>query len=251
MSEIVPTKWLCTADAFRKLLKNDDEWCRLCNSAHSAPDIIKPDAEPSIDDKKRWWIASKGALYSRERSWIDPVHSDVAAEILPVFLLTQTHSGEWIEHQLPAKYLESRELAPALETGQAGKLRLTGPDIKFVNASLYFRSIEWEARLSTSFQSHPPDGNDATAHSPSREGPSFARDETLHLSSPGDGTIKLKAGNRPYNDDEVVAEVKAAVKLGTYKSYRDAALALIDKVKGSGTPESKARRIARKASQRQ
>ena len=219
--------------------------------------FIKADAEPNIDDKKRWWIASKGALYSRERTLLDPAHSDVAAGKLVVVLLSQTYRDEWMEHQLPAKYLESPELASALKTGQAGKLRLTGPDMKFMNASLYFRSaewegklstslpshqpkgndddahnpslespkfvnaslyfrgIEWEGRLSTSFPSLPLNGNDATAHNPSCEGPLFARDGTLHPSSPGDGTIKLKAGNRPYNDDEVVAEVKAAVNCET------------------------------------
>jgi hypothetical protein len=56
-----------------------------------------------------------------------------------------------------------------------------------------------------------------------------------------------KAGNRSFNDDEVVAEVRAAVKNRSAKSYSAAVWKLIGKVQGAGSEESKVRRIARKA----
>jgi hypothetical protein len=236
LSEIVPAKWVCTADAISKLLSGDDEWCRLSDLFHSRPSYIK------ARRRKR--------LEMKQDALLDPVHSDVATGNLVVVLLSQTDRGEWMEHQLPAKYLESPELPSALNTGQAGKLTLTGPDTKFTNASLYFRKSDWERRLSPNPLSQPSKGENAVGNNPSRANPLFVRDSAFELTSPGGGTIPLKAGNRAYNDKEVVEEVRTAVKRGTYKSYRDAALAMIDKVKGSGTPESRARRIARKASRR-
>jgi hypothetical protein len=152
LSEIVPGKWVCTSDAISKLLRDNDEWCRLSDLFHSRPSYIK------ARRRKR--------LETKQDALLDPVHSDVAAGNLVVVLLSQTDSGEWMEHQLPAKYLESPELPLALNTGQAGKLALTGPDTKFTNASLYFRDGEWKRRFSPSTLFQPLNGHDAVADKP-------------------------------------------------------------------------------------
>jgi hypothetical protein len=128
LSEIVPAKWRYTADAIKKLLSDNDEWCRLNDRFHRGLDI-KPDEKPRTEDRRRRiarYIKERRckAFYAKQNALLEPVYSDVMAEKLAVVLLTRTDSGEWIEHPLPAKYLDRWQLFSALSTGQAGKLTL-------------------------------------------------------------------------------------------------------------------------------
>ena len=167
MSEIVPVKWVSTAEAIERLLSTDEEWCRLSDSFHRAPDIRRSSKRRANNSKHR--AAARDALQTRRDALIDPVLSDVAAGKLIVVLLAPTVGGGWLEHQLASKYLGSPELPAALTTSRAGKLRLMGPDTRLRDASLYFQASEWECRLSSSAVGRPPKGGDTADRNPARK----------------------------------------------------------------------------------
>jgi hypothetical protein len=58
----------------------------------------------------------------------------------------------------------------------------------------------------------------------------------------------VRSGNRSYDDAAAVAKVVAAVKQGEQKSYLAAATAIVDEIKGAGSPVARIKRIAAKAS---
>lgn len=80
----------------------------------------------------------------------------------------------------------------------------------------------------------PPDGDDDQG--------AVWRDVFVTCTPP-----KKKRGPRSYKDAALVAEVRAAVKSGPARSFYGAAFAIVERIPGAGTPESRARRIANAA----
>jgi len=64
---------------------------------------------------------------------------------------------------------------------------------------------------------------------------------------PAEGDRNRPAGNRPFHDDVLAAEVSASVRTGEFKTPHRAALARKNDIQGYGTEDSKVRRIAEKA----
>lgn len=59
---------------------------------------------------------------------------------------------------------------------------------------------------------------------------------------------RVRSGNRSYGDEAIVAKVVAAVENGGHKSFRAAATAIVDEIRGAGTEDARIKRIADKAS---
>jgi hypothetical protein len=138
--------FVSTADAISKYLLNDPEWCRLSDEFHSiARDPgalgLGPGKERQLEDEARAELA-KRELAKREDYLFDSVLQAVVRQELQVLLMDGYRMV-----QLPGLYLLVLEMADALRSGWAGKLRLTGPDTIWNGARLVFPEEDWRQWL--------------------------------------------------------------------------------------------------------
>ncbi len=132
--------YVSTADAISKYFSDDPEWCRLSDEFHSiARDPgalgLGPNEERELEDEMRAELA-KRELASRENYLFDNVYQAAVRQELQVLLTDGCRT-----FQLPGLY--TYEMADALRSGWAAKIRLTGPDTIWNEARLVFSEENW------------------------------------------------------------------------------------------------------------
>jgi hypothetical protein len=133
--------FVSTADAISKYLTDDREWCRLSDEFHKItrdPGAlgVGPKEERQLEVEVRAELA-KRELASRENYLFGNVYQAAVQQELQVLLMDGCRT-----FQLPGLY--TYDMADALRSGWAGKLRLTGLDTAWRDARLVFREADWQ-----------------------------------------------------------------------------------------------------------
>jgi hypothetical protein len=219
MDRSVPSGYIQTHIAIQEFVLEDKGYQRrgsLLTRRKNLNDFTKKRIQVSKHDRlNRLYLQVKAAIIKgdlRPKAWVAP-------------------HRQWYE--LPSRYWEAASIE-SLWTGvvnEKAKAISQSDRSALRDAPLCFKRDEWEAWTAKTQLS-------AT----------LARGATpVTVGHAAVASSQQPAGNRPFNDGQLAAEVAASVRRGEFSSYRAAATARADEIAGYGMPDSKIRRIAEKA----
>jgi hypothetical protein len=133
MSKVVPVGYILTDEAIQELVTAAPDWQRLNAEWQQA----------TGDAKQMAYLA----VCSIQDRITEALFAAVRSREVPVVALKRTTSGDWIEHQLPDRYLESLGGDLALWTGSVERLGLDDSDRWISDAPLCFRRVEFDRWL--------------------------------------------------------------------------------------------------------
>jgi hypothetical protein len=233
------TSYIATSDALEQHLEADVEWCRLSDLFHRMDGIYSR----KLKDRNRIMIREREQKLTIDITWA------ASNKEICLVLMNGTESL-----QMPGQYLGSSQLSDAIRSGSAAPLNMSDEYAAWRKARLTFEKEGWD-RWTERSAVVTTDATVQVANKPALDiGLATGRGERSER-SPGADTHESKAkrpatggGNRSYLDEGLVAEVLKDVKDGRAKSFLQAANERRDRIPGAGTPESKVKRIATKAS---